>query len=122
MNDTLKYYSTDPLYRVYDHHLLTFSMHYFYSEKFILPFSHDENVHGKKTIIDRMWGDYETKFSQARNLYAYMYAHPGKKLNFIGNEIASFREFDEKKEIDWFLLEYPKHRAFAKFFSDLNHI
>ena len=85
MNDTLKYYSTDPLYRVYDHHLLTFSMHYFYSEKFILPFSHDENVHGKKTIIDRMWGDYETKFSQARNLYAYMYAHPGKKLLRLEN-------------------------------------
>lgn len=122
MNDTLKYYSTDPLYRVYDHNKITFSMSYFYSEKFLLPFSHDENVHGKKTIIDRMFGDYEAKFSQVRNLYAYMFAHPGKKLNFIGNEIASFREFDEKKELDWFLLDYPKHDAFLKYFTDLNKL
>lgn len=122
MNDTLKYYSTDPLYRHYDHHKITFSMHYFYSERFLLPFSHDENVHGKKTIIDRMFGDYDAKFSQVRNLYAYMFAHPGKKLNFIGNEIASFREFDEKKEIDWFLLDYPRHKAFETFFKDLNYI
>lgn len=120
MNDTLKYYSTDPYFRVYDHHKITFSMHYFYSERFLLPFSHDENVHGKKTIIDRMWGDYDAKFSQVRNLYAYMYAHPGKKLNFMGNEIASFREFDEKKELDWFLLDYPRHAAFERYFKDLN--
>lgn len=122
MNDTLKYYSTDPLYRLHDHHKITFSMHYFYSERFLLPFSHDENVHGKKTIIDRMWGDYDAKFSQARNLYAYMYAHPGKKLNFIGNEIGSFREFDENKEIDWFLLDYPKHAQFHEFFKELNKL
>ena len=95
MNDTLKYYATDTLYRVYDHHKITFSMAYFYSERFMLPFSHDENVHGKKTIVDRMFGDYDMKFAQVRNLYAYMYAHPGKKLNFMGNEIASFREFDD---------------------------
>ncbi len=122
MNDTLKYYSTDPLYRYYDHHKLTFSMAYFYSEKFLLPFSHDENVHGKKTIIDRMWGNYDQKFSQVRNLYAYMFAHPGKKLNFMGNEIASFREFDENKQLDWFLLDYAKHHAFNSFFTDLNHL
>lgn len=122
MNDTLKYYSTDPLYRMHDHHKLTFSMHYFYSERFLLPFSHDENVHGKKTILDRMWGDYDAKFSQARNLYAYMYAHPGKKLNFIGNEIGSFREFDENKELDWFLLDYPMHEKFHQLFQDLNHL
>ncbi len=122
MNDTLKYYATDPLYRMHDHHKITFSMHYFYSERFLLPFSHDENVHGKKTIVDRMWGDYDAKFSQARNLYAYMYAHPGKKLNFIGNEIGSFREFDEKKELDWFLLDYPKHDQFHHFFKDLNKL
>ena len=120
MNDTLKYYATDPLFRVYDHHKITFSMHYFYSERFLLPFSHDENVHGKKTIIDRMWGDYETKFAQVRNLYAYMFAHPGKKLNFMGNDIASFREFDEKRELDWFLLKYPKHAAFERYFRELN--
>ena len=122
MNDTLKYYETDPIYRKWDHHRLTFSMAYFYSEKFLLPFSHDENVHGKKTIIDRMWGSYEQKFAQVRNLYAYMFSHPGKKLNFMGNEIASFREFDEAKELDWFLLEYPVHDAFLRYFTDLNKI
>lgn len=122
MNDTLKYYATDPLYRVYDHHKLTFSMAYFYSERFMMPFSHDENVHGKKTIVDRMWGSYDNKFSQVRNLYAYMYAHPGKKLNFMGNEIASFREFDENKELDWFLLDYPRHNSFLRYFTDLNKI
>ena len=122
MNDTLKYYATDPLYRKDDHHKLTFSMAYYYSEHFLLPLSHDENVHGKKTIIDRMWGDYDAKFSQVRNLYAYMYAHPGKKLNFMGNEIASFREFDEKMQLDWFLLDYPRHKAFARYMHDLNEL
>ena len=122
MNDTLRYYATDPLYRVYDHNKLTFSMAYFYSERFLLPLSHDENVHGKKTIVDRMWGDYDRKFSQVRNLYAYMFAHPGKKLNFMGNEIASFREFDEHKELDWFLLAYPRHNSFLRYFTDLNKI
>lgn len=122
MNDTLKYYSTDLIYRSYNHHKLTFSMSYFYSEHFLLPLSHDENVHGKKTIIDRMWGTYDQKFSQVRNLYAYMFAHPGKKLNFMGNEIASFREFDEKKELDWFLLDYPRHDSFLRYFTDLNNI
>ena len=122
MHDTLKYYETDPIYRYYDHNKLTFSMMYFYSERFILPFSHDENVHGKKTVIDRMWGTYEQKFAQVRNLYAYMFAHPGKKLNFMGNEIATFREFDEAKELDWFLLKYPVHDAFLRYFTDLNQI
>ena len=122
MNDTLKYYSTDPIYRIWDHNKLTFSMAYFYSERFLMPLSHDENVHGKKTIVDRMWGDYDAKFSQVRNLYAYMYSHPGKKLNFMGNEIASFREFDEAKELDWFLLGYPRHDSFLRYFTDLNNI
>ncbi len=122
MNDTLKYYEKDPIYRYYEHSKLTFSMAYYYSDRFLMPLSHDENVHGKKTVIDRMWGSYEQKFSQVRNLYAYMFAHPGKKLNFMGNEIASFREFDEKKELDWFLLKYPMHDSFLRFFSDLNHL
>jgi 1,4-alpha-glucan branching enzyme len=69
-----------------------------------------------------MWGDYDAKFSQVRNLYAYMFAHPGKKLNFMGNELASFREFDENKELDWFLLDYPRHDAFLRYFTDLNRI
>ena len=122
MNDTLKYYELDPIYRKGDHNRLTFSMAYFYGEKFMLPFSHDENVHGKHTVVDRMWGTYEQKFAQVRNLYAYMFAHPGKKLNFMGNEIASFREFDERKELDWFLLKYPIHDSFTRYFKDLNKI
>lgn len=122
MNDTLKYYSTDTLYRFFDHHKITFSMHYFNSERFLLPLSHDENVHSKGTVIDRMFGTYEQKFAEAKNLYAYMFAHPGKKLNFMGSEFATFREFDEKKELDWFLLSYPMHDSFLKFFTDLNQL
>ena len=122
MNDTLKYYAMDPIYKQYHHNDLTFSMAYFYSERFLLPFSHDEVVHSKKTIVDKMWGDYETKFKLCRNLYVYMYTHPGKKLNFEGNEIAMFREFDETKELDWFMLKYPIHDAFKRLVKDLNMI
>lgn len=122
MNDTLKYYSLDPEYRHYHHNLINFSMAYFYSERFICPLSHDEVVHSKKTIIDKMWGTYEEKFAQCRNLMVYMYTHPGKKLNFMGNEIASFREFDEDKQLDWFLLKYPIHDSFKRMIRDLNNI
>lgn len=122
MNDTLSYYERDPIYRKHHHSALTFSMAYFYSEKFILPLSHDEVVHGKKTIVDKMWGDYNQKFSQVRNLYIYMMTHPGKKLTFMGNEIAMFREFDEAKACDWFLLSYPRHDSFTRFYEDLNKI
>ena len=122
MNDTLKYYALDPIYRKYHHNEITFSMAYFYSERFLLPFSHDEVVHSKKTIIDKMWGTYEDKFSQCRNLYIYMFTHPGKKLNFMGNDIAMFREFDENKEPDWFLLDYPYHNSFKRFIKDLSII
>lgn len=122
MNDTLKYYSEDAEYRHYDHNLINFSMAYFYSERFLLPFSHDEVVHSKKTIIDKMWGDYEAKFAQCRNLMVYMYSHPGKKLNFMGNEFASFREFDEEKPLDWFMLSYPIHDSFLRLSRDLNEI
>ena len=122
MNDTLKYYKEDPEYRHYDHNLINFSMAYFFSERFILPFSHDEVVHSKGTIIDKMWGSYEDKFRQCRNLMVYMYTHPGKKLNFMGNEIASFREFDEMKELDWFLLKYPLHDSFKRLIRDLNMV
>ena len=122
MNDTLKYYALDPVYKKFNHNTLTFSMAYFYSERFVLPFSHDEVVHCKKTIIDKMWGNYDTKFALARNLYVYMYTHPGKKLNFMGNEIAMFREFNESKQMDWSLLNYPIHDAFKRLIRDLNHI
>ena len=122
MNDTLNYFRTAPEYRSRDYHKLTFSMMYFYNDTFLLPLSHDENVHGKATILQKMYGKYEEKFPQARAFYMYMYAHPGKKLNFMGGEIGQFREWNEKREQDWFLLEYPMHNAFHRFIKDLNHI
>ncbi len=122
MNDTLNYFKERPENRTASYHKLTFSMMYYYSERFLLPLSHDEVVHGKGTIIQKMSGEYETKFSQARALYMYMMAHPGKKLNFMGNELAHFREWDEKRELDWNLLEYPIHGQFHEFIKQLNHI
>lgn len=122
MNDTLKYYSKDPIYKKYEHHKLTFSMHYFYSENFLLPLSHDEVVHGKGTIINKMWGDYDTKFALVRNLYTYQFAHPGKKLNFMGNELASFDEWNEQKSLPWNLKTYPKHDSISRLIRDLNRI
>lgn len=122
MNDTLNYFKTPPEERPSHYHKLTFSMHYFYNELFMLPLSHDEVVHGKATIIQKMWGDYEDKFKQCRAFYMYMYTHPGKKLNFMGNEIAQFREWDEKREQDWDILTYPIHDAFSRYINKLNHI
>ena len=120
MNDTLEYFKLHPYDRRRAYHKLTFSMMYFYSEHFLMPLSHDEVVHGKATIIQKMHGEYDDKFKQARALYMYMYAHPGKKLNFMGNEIGQFREWDEKKEQDWNLLEYPMHNKFHRFMRDLS--
>ena len=122
MNDTLKYYGKDPIYRKYHHNQLTFSMAYFYSENFMLPLSHDEVVHGKGTILNKMWGSYEDKFAQVRNLYAYQFAHPGKKLNFMGNELGSFDEWNENKSIPWELKKFPKHDSVSRLFRDLNLI
>lgn len=120
MNDTLEYFKLHPYDRRRAYHKLTFSMMYFYSEHFLMPLSHDEVVHGKATIIQKMHGEYDDKFKQARALYMYMYAHPGKKLNFMGNEIGQFREWDEKKEQDWNLLEYPMYNKFHRFMRDLS--
>ena len=122
MNDTLKFFTINPNDRHWDYHKLTFSMMYYYSEKFLMPLSHDEVVHGKATIIQKMYGLYDYKFPQARALYMYMYAHPGKKLNYMGNEFAQFREWDEKREQDWFMLQYPIHDAFNRFIKELNHL
>jgi 1,4-alpha-glucan branching enzyme len=122
MNDTLDYFRTDPLYRGRDYHKLTFSMMYYYDDNFLLPLSHDEVVHGKATILQKMNGQYEGKFPQARALYMYMYAHPGKKLNFMGNEIGQMREWDEKREQDWDILKDPIHDAFHRFMKDLNRL
>ncbi len=122
MNDTLDFFRLDPLFRGGNYHKLSFSMMYFYNELYLLPFSHDEVVHGKATIINKMWGDYDVKFPQCRALYAYMYTHPGKKLNFMGGEIAQFREWDEKKEPDYSLLKYPLHDSFKSYIRDLNKL
>ena len=122
MNDTLRYYGLDPIYRKYHHNLLNFSMAYFYSENFLLPLSHDEVVHGKGTIINKMWGDYTQKFMQLRNLYTYQWAHPGKKLNFMGNELASFDEWNENKSLPWELKSFPIHDSMARMIRDLNAI
>lgn len=119
MNDTLAYFALPPAQRESAHHKLTFSMSYFYDNLFLLPLSHDEVVHGKKTILDKMWGDYDQKFAQCRTLYTYFYTHPGKKLNFMGNELGQFREWDESRALDWNLLEYPKHSGFARFLTGL---
>jgi 1,4-alpha-glucan branching enzyme len=97
-------------------------MQYFYHELFILPFSHDEVVHGKATIVQKMWGDYDQKFPQARALYAYFFTHPGKKLNFMGNEIGQLREWDENRQQDWDMLKYPMHDSFHHYFMELCRI
>lgn len=120
MHDTLSYFATAPEHRSDIYHKLTFSMMYFYNEHYILPLSHDEVVHGKATIVQKMSDLYEGKFRQARAFYMYMYAHPGKKLNFMGNEIGQLREWDEKREQDWDILKYPIHDAFHRFMKELN--
>lgn len=122
MNDTLDYFRLAPKDRITQYHKLTFSMMYYYNERFILPLSHDENVHGKAAIIQKMNGEYEDKFPQARILHLYMITHPGKKLNFMGNEFGQFREWDEKREQDWDILHYPIHDAFHKYMIELNKI
>jgi len=122
MNDTLKYYGKDPIYKKYCHNQLTFSMAYFYSENFILPLSHDEVVHMKGSIINKMWGNYDNKFANVRNLYAYQFAHPGKKLNFMGNELATFDEWKEYEPIAFNVLNYPVHAGVQRLIRDLNLI
>ena len=122
MHDTLDYFATPFGERPDAYHKLTFSMQYFYNELYLLALSHDEVVHGKKTIIDKLWGTYEEKCAQLRTLYFYMYTHPGKKLNFMGNELGHFREWDEKRELDWNLLKYPFHDAFQKYFGALSRL
>lgn len=122
MNDTLTYFKDGMDDRIKDYHKLTFSMMYYYSENFILPFSHDEVVHGKATIMQKMNGQYDEKFPQARALYMYMYTHPGKKLNFMGNEIGQLREWDETREQDWDILKYPVHDAFHRYMMEINKL
>jgi 1,4-alpha-glucan branching enzyme len=121
MNDTLFYVEKDPLYRKFHHDKLTFSLMYAFNECFVLPISHDEVVHGKKSFIDKMPGDYWKKFAGARVFAAYQMLHPGKKLTFMGGEIGQFREWAYEGEIEWFLLdEYATHRKHKAFIKALN--
>lgn len=122
MHDTIEYFKCTPLDRVTMAEKITFSIFYTYNERYILPLSHDEVVHGKKTIIDKLNGTCTEKFAQAKLLYLYMMTHPGKKLNFMGNELAMFSEWDEKREIDWSLLKTPIHNSFHRYIQALNKI
>jgi 1,4-alpha-glucan branching enzyme len=120
MNDTLGYFSKDPVYRKYEHGSLTFSMIYAFTENFILPLSHDEVVHGKGSLLDKMPGDLWQKCANLRLLYGYMYGHPGKKLLFMGDEIAQWREWRHDESIDWHLLQWPDHQGILRLVCDLN--
>lgn len=122
MNDTLKYVKMDPIFRKDHHNLITFSLMYAFNENFILPFSHDEVVHMKGSMINKMPGSYEDKFSALKLLMMFMFGHPGKKLNFMGNEIAQFDEWNEWQSLTWSVLDYDSHKKYQKFFKDLNTI
>ena len=122
MNDTLHYFSKDPVYRRYEHNRLTFSFLYAFSENFVLPFSHDEVVHGKNSLLHKMPGDMWQQFANLRLLFAYQFAHPGKKLAFMGQEFAQRREWSEAQSLDWHLLEYGSHRGVQCLVRDLNRL
>ena len=122
MHDTLDYFQKSPQERRQNPNLLTFSMVYNYQEHYILPFSHDENVHGKATILQKMNGGYDGKFPQGRALYLYMMAHPGKKLDFMGNEFGQLREWDESRPQDWELFRFPNHDGFYHFRQELGRL
>jgi 1,4-alpha-glucan branching enzyme len=122
MHDTLGYFAHDPMYRRYHHHELTFSLMYAFSENFVLPLSHDEVVHGKGSLLGKMVGDRWQKFANLRALYAYMWAHPGKKLLFMGGEIAQEREWSHERSLDWHLLEDRDHAGIQSLVRDLNGV
>lgn len=120
MNDTLRYIKTDPVYRQAVHNNMTFSMVYAFKENYILALSHDEVVHCKGSLIGKQQGSYDEKFASLKTYFAYQTGHPGKKLLFMGGEFGQFSEWNENKGLDWFLLDYPKHKGLQRFVKDLN--
>ncbi|MBE6700318.1 MAG: 1,4-alpha-glucan branching protein GlgB [Ruminococcaceae bacterium] len=121
MNDTLSYATEDPFFRSHHHNKINFSLSYAFSENYLLPISHDEVVHGKKSFLDKMPGSYEEKFASARAFLSYMMTHPGKKLLFMSSEIGQFREWDFAGEVEWFLTDYEMHSKLQEFVCSLNH-
>ncbi|MCI8388708.1 MAG: 1,4-alpha-glucan branching protein GlgB [Clostridiales bacterium] len=119
-NDTFEYVETDPLFRKHKHEKLTFPMMYSLNENYILPVSHDEVVHGKKSLLDKMFGDYDNKFAGDRLFMAYQICHPGKKLTFMGCEYGQFREWDYENQLEWFMLDYDMHKKLQKYTAELN--
>jgi 1,4-alpha-glucan branching enzyme len=122
MNDTLKFVENDPVHRKYHHNELTFSMIYAFTENFVLPLSHDEVVHGKRALLEKMPGDDWQKFANLRLLFGYMWAHPGKKLLFMGSELAMREEFWDEGSVDWALEDSPAHRGVQLLMADLNRL
>ncbi len=122
MNDTLKYFSSNPIYRKYEQNKLTFSLIYAFTENFMLPFSHDEVVHGKSSLLHKMPGDMWQQYANLRLLLAYQHAHPGKKLLFMGQEFAQRSEWSEEHSLDWHLLHYASHQGVKQLVADLNHL
>jgi 1,4-alpha-glucan branching enzyme len=121
MNDTLDYKKTDYYFRRFQHNKTTFSLTYSFNEKYVLPISHDEVVHGKLSLLDRSVGDYWRKFADTRAIMAYMMTHPGKKLMFMGCEYGPFREWAYEEELEWFMLDYPAHAQMQHYVAALNH-
>jgi 1,4-alpha-glucan branching enzyme len=121
MHDILKYFSKDPVYRKSHHSELTFSIWYAFSENFLLPLSHDEVVHGKGSLIGKMPGDEWQRYANLRLLFGFMYGHPGKKLLFMGGEIAQWKEWNHDEGLEWFILQYPLHKGMQNWVKDLNH-
>ena len=121
MNDSLRFYEEDPVYRKFDFNLVTFSYMYAFSENFLLPFSHDEVVHGKKSLMHKMWGDRYNQFAGLRNLLTYQICHPGKKLLFMGSEFGQFLEWKSEEQLEWGNLEDEMNAKMSRFTSQLNH-